>query len=61
MRIVCKLVVDNGGMFAGLAPVDFVGPAEGRAEAFELAKALVASVGKNFDPFYHKLKIPGVP
>ncbi len=61
MSIVCKLVVDNGGQFAGLAPVDFVGPAEGRAEAFKLAEALVASVGKNFNPLYHALKIPGVP
>ena len=61
MSIVCKLVVDNEGQFAGLAPVDFVDPAEGRAKAFKLAEALVASVGKNFDPSYHTLKIPGVP
>ncbi len=61
MSIVCKLVVDNEGQFAGLAPVDFVDPAEGRAEAFKLAQYLVASVGKNFDPAYHTLKIPGVP
>ena len=61
MSIVCKLVVDNEGQFAGLAPVDFVGPVEGRAQAFKLAEALVFRVGKNFDPSYHRLKIPGVP
>ncbi len=61
MRIVCKLVVDNEGQFAGLAPVEFVGAAEGRAEAFKLAEALVASVGKGFNPEHHALKIPGVP
>ena len=61
MDIVCKLVVDNDGQFAGLAPIDFLGPAEGRAAAFTLAEALVHTVGKNFNPSYHVLKIPGVP
>ena len=61
LSIVCKLVADNEGDFAGLAPVDFVSPAEGRAAALELAKFLVSAVGKNFDPAYHNLKIPGVP
>ena len=61
LSIVCKLVVDNAGQFAGLAPVEFIRAAEGRAEAFEFAKALVALVGKRFDPDHHILKIPGVP
>ena len=61
MSIVCKLVVDNGGNFAGLAPIDFVSPAEGRAAALKMAEFLVSTVGKNFDPVYHNLKIPGVP
>ena len=61
MNIVCKLVVDNDGQFAGLAPVDFVDPAKGREEAFGLAEVLVAKVGKNFDASRHNLKIPGVP
>ena len=61
MSIICKLVVDNDGKFAGLAPVHFVEPAKGRAEALELAKVLVAKVGKNFDSSQHNLKIPGVP
>ena len=61
MSIMCKLVVDNGGQFAGLAPIHFVDPAKGRAEALELAEALVFQVGKNFDTAHHNLKIPGVP
>ena len=61
LSIVCKLVVDNAGQFAGLAPVEFIGAAEGRAEAFEFAQALVALVGKGFNPDHHILKIPGVP
>ena len=61
LSVVCKLVVDNGGQFAGLPPVEFVGAAEGRAEAFKFAEALVALVGKGFNPDHHSLKIPGVP
>ena len=61
MSIVCKLVVDNNGKFAGLAPVEFISPAEGRAEAFTMAEALVASLGKGFNPSHHALKVPGVP
>ena len=61
MSIICKLVVDNEGQFAGLAPVHFVDPAKGRAEALEMAEILVTSVGKNFDASHHNLKIPGVP
>lgn len=61
MSITCKLVVDNEGQFAGLAPIEFVGAAEGRAEAFKLAEALVVSVGKGYNPVHHALKIPGVP
>ena len=61
MSIVCKLVVDNEGNFAGLAPIEFVSPTVGRAAAFKLAEFLVSSVDKNFDPVYHILKIPGVP
>jgi len=59
--IVCKLVVDNKGQFAGLAPVEVVNVAEGRAEAFNFAETLVASIGKEFNPKYHRLKIPSVP
>ena len=59
--IVCRLVVDNEGQFAGLAPVDFVGAEAGRAAAFDFAAVLVTSVGKGFNPEYHRLKIPGVP
>ena len=61
MSIVCKLVVDNEGNFAGLAPIEFVSASVGRAAAFKLAEFLVSSVDKNFDPVYHILKIPGVP
>ena len=61
MSIICKLVVDNEGQFAGLAPVHFVDPAKGRAEGLGLAQVLVASLGKNFEPSHHNLKIPGVP
>ena len=63
MSIVCKLVVDNEGQFAGLAPVEFIGATEGRAQAFIFANTLVASVGKGkgYNPDHHNLKIPGVP
>jgi len=61
MSVVCKLVVDNGGQFAGLAPVEFLNPAEGRALAFKFGVAMVQLVGKGFDPDCMVLKIPGVP
>ena len=61
--IECELVTDNNGKFAGLAPVDFGNPAEGREKALKLAEHLVArnQLAKNFDPTCHTLKIPGVP
>ena len=59
--IACKLVVDNEGTFAGLAPVDFVGAAEGRADALKVAEALIGAVCKGYNPDYHRLKVPGVP
>lgn len=61
LEVVCKLVTDNTGQFAGLAPVEFVGAAEGRAAALQFARKLVYVVDKGFDPHYHSLKIPGVP
>ena len=61
MSVECKLVEDNDGHFAGLVPVDFLGPADGRRKALEFAHALVTLSGKNFDPSCHVLKIPGVP
>jgi hypothetical protein len=61
VSVLCKLVVDNDGQFAGLAPVAFLDPAEGRREACVFAEALVAKVGKGFNADYHRLKIPGVP
>ena len=56
LSIVCKLVVDDEGQFAGLAPVEFIGAAEGRAQAFEFGQALVALVGKGFNPDHHIFK-----
>ena len=61
LSIDCKFVVDDAGQFAGLAPVEFIGAAEGRAQAFEFGQALVALVGKGFNPDHHIIKIPGVP
>ena len=61
MTIICKLVTDNDGKFAGLAPVQFIDPAEDRAEALRFAATLVASVGKGFNPDHHNLKVPRVP
>jgi len=61
LNVLCKLVVDNEGQFAGLAPVEFIDPADGRTVAFHFAESLVASVGKGFNPDHHCLKIPGVP
>ena len=63
LEIDCKLVVDNEGQFAGLAPVESIGATEGRAQAFNFANTLVDSLGKDkgFNPDYHNLKIPGVP
>ena len=57
----CKLVVDNGGTFAGLTPVDFVSAAEGRADALRIAAALIGAAGKGYNPDHHRLKVPGVP
>ena len=61
MSVLCKLVVDNDGQCASLAPAEFLDPSEGRTEAFEFAEALVALLGKGFNPDWHRLKIPGVP
>ena len=61
MIVPCRLVTDNDGQFAGLAPVEFKCPQTGREEAFKFAEALVDKVGKGFNGDHHILKVPGVP
>ena len=63
ISIVCRLVVESNGSFAGLVPAEFhLEPAEGRKEACNFTKKLVPSVlGKGFNTNHHRLKTPGVP
>jgi len=60
-RVLCKLVTDNDGQFAALAPKAFECPQASRTEALKFAKALVEKVGKGFNVDHHILKVPGVP